>query len=256
MHPGFQTLQPWAARLGEPPGLPSIAQLNDWREAQQPRFTRASDSDLPYELHVATHNEVPTRAENWHDAFNALCWLAWPRTKWAMNQGHRALIEAGGAAEQRSRSPARDVLTLLDESGAIVLSSDPTLFAALRRGDWQTLFVTHRDSLQQHARLLLLGHAVLDDCRQPRMGTTAKCLLFEVDAKLIRGSTDHLRARADALASQVLLRTDQLGRGRQYPPLPIAGWPGWHSGNADPNFYRDHPEVFRARNRRALAETK
>lgn len=256
MHPGLEILQPWAATLGQPPRLPSIAQLNEWRGPQHPRFAQVSAAELPYELHIAQNGEVPTRTDNWHDAFNALCWLAWPDCKWAIHRGHRALLEAGGDGEIRRRSPQRDVLTLLDESGAIVLSSDPSLFESLRAGDWQTLFVTHRERLKRHARLLLLGHATLDDLRSPRMGTTVKCLLFEVPAEVLRRSPIEIRAHADALAAQLITENNGLGRGRQYPPLPIAGWPGWHLHNSEPGFYANHPDVFRRRHPEALAQTK
>lgn len=252
MHPGFDALQPWIARLGEPPELPSLGQLNGWQEPQGPRFVAPAASATPYELQIAEQNCVPTRPDNWHDAFNALCWLAWPQTKRAINRSHCAILRAGGAAELRQRSPARDALTLLDEAGAIVLSSDPDLFDALRRGDWQGLFVSHRAQVLEHARLLLLGHAVLDELRQPRLNSTCKCLLFEVDAATVHLPDPQLRNVADALAAERLGRHADLGRGRQYPPLPIMGWPGWHADNDSADFYAAHPDVFRARNPHAL----
>jgi len=47
-----------------------------------------------YELHVGRHGEVPTRPANWHDWFNALAWLAWPKAKAALNARHVRAIEA------------------------------------------------------------------------------------------------------------------------------------------------------------------
>ncbi len=255
MHPGFAAIQPWIEHLGDPPELPSLAQLNSWQGSAGPRFAAPAASATPYELQIAEQNCVPTRPDSWHDAFNALCWLAWPLTKRAINRSHCAIIRAGGATELRQRSPARDALTLLDEAGAIVLSSDPELFDALRRGDWQRLFVDCRTRVQNHARLLLLGHAVLDELRQPRLNSTCKCLLFEVDAEVLGLPDTELRGVADALAAERLGRHEELGKGRQYPPLPIMGWPGWHPDNDRGGFYAANPDVFRTRNPHALEDT-
>ena len=256
MHPAFDVLQPWIAALGNPLALPDLAQLNAWRTGGQPRFASPTTDSLAYELKIARDNEVPTRADNWHDAFNALCWLAWPRTKRAINQAHCAILAQGGEAELRRRSPARDVLTLLDEAGAVVLCSCPDLLAALRAGDWKKLFVDDRDALREHARVLVLGHALLDHVREGQLNTTAKCLLFTVDAEQIGRSAGELLALADGLACERLAQVHDLGRGRQYPPLPLMGWPGWHPDNQDHRFYLDHPEIFRARNPEALAQTR
>ena len=234
---------------------PDLALLNRWRGPQRPGFAVPTDSDLPYEIQIARCGQVPTRPGNWHDAFNALCWLAWPLCKRAINQAHCAILDAGGDDERRNRSLARDVLTLFDEAGAVVLSSDPGLFKALRSGNWQQLFVEQRERVQRNARLLLLGHAVLDDLRAPRLNSTSKCLLFEVDEALIKGPTEELRAAADQLAAARLAQFKDLGRARQYPPLPIMGWPGWYRENDGPSFYADHPDVFRPRNALALAQT-
>src|SRR6185437_1009773 len=34
-----------------------------------------------YESRIADTGEVQTRAENWHDLFNALAWIAYPKAK-------------------------------------------------------------------------------------------------------------------------------------------------------------------------------
>jgi len=41
-----------------------------------------------YETHVFETGEVQTRPDNWHDLFNALVWLAFPRTKAVLNRHH------------------------------------------------------------------------------------------------------------------------------------------------------------------------
>ena len=52
-----------------------------------------------YELRIADTGEVETRERNWHDLFNALAWIAFPRAKSRINAQHAALLEERGAAE-------------------------------------------------------------------------------------------------------------------------------------------------------------
>ena len=85
-----------------------------------------------YELHIAQTGEVETRPENWHDLFNALAWLTYPRSKAAINAQHAAILEERGDAEAKRRSPERDALTLFDEGGVAVMSSDPAFFDMIR----------------------------------------------------------------------------------------------------------------------------
>ncbi len=244
MHPAHRVLVPWIEQLADPWRLPTIEQLNAWQGAAGPRFAMVPEH-AGYELHIAEHGVVPTRPEDWHDAFNALCWLAWPQTKRAINRAHCQILRVGGEAERRRRSPARDVLTLLDEGGAIVLCSQAAPIELLLARRWRELFVDQRGALERHARLLLLGHASLDELRQPRLGITAKCLVFQVEPALLELDDRRLRAHADRLAAARLADPAILGRGRDYPPLPLLGWPGWHPDNVNPAFYSDHPGYFR-----------
>ena len=56
-------------------------------------------ADLPaYEQHIHATGEVPTRADDWHDFFNALAWCVWPHTKSACNGLHLREQAARAAA--------------------------------------------------------------------------------------------------------------------------------------------------------------
>ena len=49
-----------------------------------------------YELHLDETGEVETRPGNWHDLFNALAWITYPRAKTAINAQHVAILEERG----------------------------------------------------------------------------------------------------------------------------------------------------------------
>lgn len=180
------------------------------------RFEPAGPLATGYEQHVAATGRVPTR-DNAHDLFNGLVWLRCPAFKAALNRAHLA----APPAPPGRRGPQRDALTLLDESGLLLAAPAP-LRAALHARDWVALFITQR-ALWRDARLLVVGHALLEKLLAPRKPLCARVLLVDdVDTPVLPAS----------LAPALL------------PPLPVLGIPGWWAPNASRGFYADD-RVFR-----------
>ena len=235
--------------------FPDIAALNALLPAGAvsgggaPLRFRAAD-ELPgvdYERHVYETGEVSTRAGNWHDLYNALAWCRWPRLKAAMNARHYAHL---GETRGGRRGPARDALTLLDESGALVVSAERALLAALAARDWRAAFLVHRDAWAR-SRCLLCGHALLEKLRAPYKAVTAHALLLRLD------ETDPGAASFPAWLDGRLADSLHAGGLCRAPadlsPLPLMGIPGWWSaaapegragGPQDAAFYADR-QVFR-----------
>ncbi|MEK6423537.1 MAG: DUF3025 domain-containing protein [Burkholderia gladioli] len=205
----------------------------------------ALPAGVAYETQIAATGGVPTR-HNLHDFFNAHVWFAYPRIKAAINARQSAAIEALGVGGERGG--LRDALTLLDESGALFVTADPALGAALRRFGWHELFVEHRAAWGHACELRLVGHALLEKLVQPYKACTAHAWIVEAppaffgwDEGARRGWLDaHVAAGFDA----------RLPSSRGFAPLPVLGVPGWWPANADPGFY-DDPQVFRAGRRAA-----
>jgi hypothetical protein len=211
--------QPWFAPYREVAG-PVLARLAAGAPVHEAlgheRFEPARPLAGGYERHIAATGRVPTR-HNAHDLFNGLVWLRCPDFKSALNRAH---VEAPPAPPGR-RGPLRDALTLLDESG-LLLVAPPALQQALREQDWTTLFITQR-TLWQQAQALVVGHALLEKLMAPRKPLCARVLFV-----------DDLRAPGLPAG----LRADAL------PPLPVLGIPGWWPANASRAFYADD-RVFR-----------
>jgi hypothetical protein len=206
--PYREVAAPVMARLAS--GLPVHAALGHGR------FEPAGASGRGYEQHVAATGRVPTR-DNTHDLFNGLVWLRCPAFKTALNRAH----VAAPPAPPGRRGPLRDALTLLDESG-LLLVAPPPLRQALREQDWETLFVTGRAAWRE-AQLRVVGHALLEKLLAPRKPLCARVLCVEdLDAPEL----------PPALCPADL------------PPLPVLGVPGWWPPNASPEFYADE-RVFR-----------
>ena len=244
MHPAlespvFASVSPWLEKL--PAGrFPTCAELN----ALQPRvrFVQAPGRlEEPYEAYVHRTGDVPTRADNWHDVFNALAWLAFPRTKAVLNRRH--CEELARPAEPGRRGTPRDVLTVFDEGGVIVASTDASLLDLLRRFEWKALFWERRVEVLERMRFFVFGHAILEKALEPYKGVTAKALLLEVPQGFAQRPLVEQLAEADARTAEWFSRPDALSSTRTLSPLPVLGVPGW-ADNDSAAFY-DDTNVFR-----------
>ena len=187
------------------------------------RFVPPSGADPYYEIHLFETGQVQTRAGNRHDLFNALCWLAFPRTKARINALHAAEMPREGGRRGR----LRDLLTIFDEGGALVLCADERLNALIREFRWKELFWEQRARVLSAMHFVVLGHAVLEQALAPWPGITCKVLFVDPARDVDAQAADWL-ARLPADASPRLLA-----------PLPVFGYPGWLPGSDAEAFYDD-----------------
>ena len=220
----FDAVRPWlgARTLDE---LNALAQAADVKteSGRTVRFVVPSTRAESYEMRVYETGCVATRADNLHDWFNALAWLAFPRTKARLNAMHAAAIPLEGGRRGR----LRDLLTLFDEGGAIVQCEDARLLSLLRDLRWRELFWDCREAVLASMRFLVLGHAVLEQALRPWPGITCKALLVSRPDDL------------DAQAAGWLARLPAHATPRDLGPLPIFGYPGWIGESASAAFYED-----------------
>ena len=239
--------RPWLAplrELGEPLAKRaaehgSVAALNDaaWSAsvvlaAGPLRFVAHSalPAGVAYETFIARTASVPTR-DNLHDFFNGLMWLVHPALKRRLNelQAQQLALLMNALATAGRRGAVRDTLTLFDENAAW-WHAPSMLVDALRRRDWQALFVTHRAAWCE-AHPTLFGHALIDKLTQPRKAITAHVWVVPEGVDAPAWLLDALVAARPAT--------------RAHLPLPVLGVPGWWAENEDADFYRD-VAVFRA----------
>ena len=207
-----------------------------------------SQAQLPdgeaYETFIRRTGQVPTR-DNLHDFFNGLVWLGFPLSKSRLNQLQATEIARQGVGAVRG--PVRDAITVFDENGALLLAPEP-LWQALLCRDWQGLFITHR-GLWAQARLVVFGHALMEQLVLPRKNITAHVLVEQFAPECTEwGAVDAWPEGCGcppgldaALAAR--LDADSLAR-KPFTPLPVLGVPGWWPDNACPHFYAD-ASVFR-----------
>jgi len=203
--------------------------------------------ELPYEMRIFETGEVPTREQNWHDLFNALTWLAYPRTKAVLNRRHHD--ELSKRRGEALRGTARDVLTLFDEGGVLVACADPFLAGLLRGFRWKELFWERRNEVVKRMRFHVFGHAILENALALFRGVTAKALIVDVRHDAIAQSTESLNAVFDVRAAGYFASPEALASTRTLAPLPVLGIPGWTPENDCPDYY-DDVEQFRPGRRR------
>lgn len=241
MWPRVPWERPWFAawrEAGEPvaagvaAGVPLHEALNA-RGGGAVRFVpqQRLPAGIPYERYIFESGECPVR-EGPHDFFNGLCWLACPQAKRQLNRLQAGQIALHGVAGRRG--PVRDAITVFDENGAL-LDAPAELWEALLARQWRRLFVELRP-LWAQARLLVFGHALLEQLLVPRKNATAH--VWHCNAAM------NSIAEADAwLAARCL--PDALGA-KPFAPLPLLGVPGWCRENENFSFY-DDSDVFRPR---------
>jgi len=230
--------------------FPTCEQLNSLlptgltsRNGQLIRFVPSSElDDAAYEQRIYTTGQVSTRADNWHDLFNALVWIRFPHIKTVMNALH---YQSWSQGKDGGRGILRDALTLFDECGVVVFSADEKILNALATRQWSTAFQTLGPLWGGDAQLVITGHAMLEKYLSPYKSMTAKALLIQTDVDTDDSNRHTLLQSLDRKIAEELIAGNILTRPANLSPLPLAGVPGWWpKGQQDEQFYADR-QVFR-----------
>ena len=206
------------------------------------RFTDSRNlDDGGYEHRIYTTGQVSTRPDNWHDLFNSLVWMRFPRIKTAMNSLH---FEAGAEMKSGSRGPLRDALTLFDECGVIVFSSNLEMLEALAQRRWSEAFLD--EEFRASVGIAVVGHAMLEKYLAPYKAMTAKALLLHTSTEFIQRSRDEQLEFIDREVAQKMLDQQVLSEPACLSPLPLAGVPGWWlKAEQESDGFYDDLQVFR-----------
>ena len=235
-HPVFQDVAdflPWA--ISEQ--WPTVESLNFSSEPLMHAYTgmplvfakqtsELLNDGMHYEQRIFQRGLIATRENNWHDLFNAMMWLKYPKIKSALNARQWGDIEQHGL---KTRTPAQCAMTLFDEAGAIVTIPDEML-ACWKQHDWHGLFIEHADAWREgRARVAVFGHALLDHALVTETLLVAKCIVLEDKSDL---PTCFDRIADDIYAENSLRANSELRT------LPLCGIPGWHSATDSAEFVK------------------
>ncbi|MCK5639976.1 MAG: DUF3025 domain-containing protein [Gammaproteobacteria bacterium] len=207
---------------------------------------KPSHFEQHYAPRIYMTGEIQTRLENWHDFFQYLTWIMFPKTKAIINSIHiphaRARITQGG--DIGARSPIENMLSLFDEGGAVIISSDPSLLELIREFRWKELFWERRTELASKFRCITFGHAMYEKALTPYIGMTANCILLHCDESIINQSWLEQWRWVDEQLATIFSDGEILQKPKDLAPFPILGMPGWDKNNADEAYY-DNQSYFR-----------
>lgn len=210
------------------------------------RFVEQGDKpscfEEQYENRIYLTGEVQTRLKNWHDFFQVLVWRTFPQIKVELNARHyQAAVERKhNASASNNRSPIENAITLFDECGAIVLSSDAQLLELIKQHKWKELFWHRRSYLDQHFKCVVFGHALYEKAITPYIGMTAHCALITVPENMLVQPLPALLEYCDHHVAQSFTHQEQgIQSPKDLQPLPILGMPGWHPENNQERFYNN-----------------
>ena len=255
--PLFAPLHPILACI-DTTGFPTLQDCNALLTARPSPITTQSGMPLrfvvqqsgklsfeaQYEPRCYLTGEVQMRAHNWHDLLNALVWLTFPKTKAALNARHYHALTEERALGNPVRGAMRDVNTLLDESGVIVVYADAELAALLRDFQCQELFWQRREQVRAGMGFYLFGHGLYEKALQPYVGMTGQGLLINVEQEFFSWKPAQQLTHLDSLLADYLVMPEHCRNTRGLSPVPLLGVPGWAMGN-DCAAYYDNTSYFR-----------
>jgi hypothetical protein len=200
-----------------------------------------------YENVIAYKQQIPTRADNWHDFLNAMVWMKFPLAKTKISELHARDIAAHGLVP---RTPRRDRLTHFDECGVLLLIKQADIndvqpfIRALSTHQWNDVFIRYESFWNRAVKPCLFGHATMEMLLSPFIGLTAKWLAIVVDDDFDEMTNAQQREHIDLQLALTLEKNQGFTSKDVLRPLPILGIPGWTSNQND-EFYRN-TDYFRA----------
>ncbi|MEP4891652.1 MAG: DUF3025 domain-containing protein [Aliiglaciecola sp.] len=213
-----------------------------------------------YETIIFKHRVIPTRPNSWHDLFNGLVWLNFPKTKTLLNRWHVEDIQSYGLTPRTHR---RNQITLFDECGIVLAVSDSMFCENLANHQWQKVFIEDRHKWDNHdamfndeikadfnmdshvnshehkpqIKAFVFGHANYEMLLNPFIGLTGKWLPIKVDDSFFTENHTRQLSILDSSLYEFLCSKNALSDSGKLAPIPLLGIPGWYFQNQNRDFY-------------------
>ncbi len=152
---------------------------------QRARRKQPKGPGRSYEASILRRQEIPTRASNLHDFFNALIWLNFPNGKYTL---HRKAYEVQGQwseiHDRQQRCPLADRLTCFDEGGIVF-----EIPSGLGRREIESLILSRNDNekqafVEEYARgFTLFGHGMMEVMMKGNISIFASCILLDTGSR-------------------------------------------------------------------------
>lgn len=119
-----------------------------------------------YDGRITRTGEVPTRERDWHDFFNALCFMTFPLAKRALHRRQFQVMSRrvgpGALRLPIARTAEQDALTLFDEGGAVIAAEAVACQPLADAADSERPALLREFVAERRARVLPFGHALFE----------------------------------------------------------------------------------------------
>ncbi|MBL1277801.1 MAG: DUF3025 domain-containing protein [Ectothiorhodospiraceae bacterium] len=190
--------------------------------------------DDHYESRIYLKGELQTRLENWHDYFNAMCWLQFPKIKASLNVIHFECSKTRKAGTNRSL--LENAVTLFDECGAVIVADDDVLLDLIRGHEWDNLFCDNREAFGKNIQCYVFGHAMHEKSLAPYLGMTTHTVLLKKTTDFFTLAYSEQLKEIDQIVAG-MWDDRRIQRTKDLQPFPLLGVPGWWHEKQDESFY-------------------
>lgn len=150
-------------------------------------------------------------------------------------------IEGGDVGR---RTAVENMLSLFDEGGVVITSSDASLLQLIKDFKWKELFWQRRDELADKFDCITFGHAMYEKALAPYIGMTANAILLQVDESYFAKPLAERLAYIDRQLAAIFEAGEQYTQPHDLNPFPVLGMPGWDADNVHEAYY-DNSRYFR-----------
>jgi len=188
--------------------------------------TQNTTFESEYEPRIYYSGEVQTRVNNWHDFFQVMVWQTFPKIKSLLNRVHYEASSVRIKNNIKQRGKKENFVTLFDECGSIIISSEKQTLSLIQSFRWNDLFVENKSAFGNSIDCITFGHAMYEKALSPYIGMTAHSLLLTVDSGYFLLSMLEKTKFIDEIVSTHIKNLKELSP-QDLNPLPILGVPGW-----------------------------
>lgn len=233
-------------------GLPSIDQLNQLAQDNYhvshtaktyQVYFEPQQYDLPYEENVFKHRKVYTRLDSWHDFFNDITWILWPKTKWAIVNA--ILSQSLEQKKTKNRTPKQSFLAQFDECGMLIVTTKSSLVYDVQQHNWTDLFF-HKRAQHSWFESIVFGHGLMEKALEPYIGMTGKAMMIVVNPQYFYLSSALRLKFLDHIVSELISASYCPQSAKALQPFPMLGMPGWYQQNERKEFF-EQKNYFRAK---------
>jgi hypothetical protein len=190
----FESYRDWPSRDDLGWAYAALAQLTDAEPLRFAENVRKQDRfaggglrpERLYDGRISCAGEVPTRERDWHDFFNALCFMTFPRAKRALHrrqfQIFRQRVEPGVQRLPGARTKEQDALTLFDEGGAVIAAQAEVYPQLVAASDSERFSLLQQLIDRKQARVIPFGHALFEHLVEGLRCPGGSTRLIEVEA--------------------------------------------------------------------------